>query len=827
MTWLRFGTLSVGSLNTTILLGLITAYLLVVKNKPRDTRYLAGYLGILFMLLLSYTVRYSFFTNTGLAVSQTSNAIVFGVACLIQFSYHYRENTYKREASIVLWVSFGAAAVIWVSLFFLRNIPEVYDFKAQYFAGTFDARISILVLIFYLWAIGVLLRKMVRFSRAHTEVKPGIFGSLGCLVLPKGQAAVSTRSFALLSLATTIISLLYLLYQTGVMNRETYTLLFNIGSLLTCLVIFVVYVNNSTQPISFITKLVGIPLAVIMIAFGVASASLMPLVHSTLGSRYRDDVDIAQLVLDSGGLGQVPPSIAFMLPVSTNNTAVAYLAEDITGEWTERISDESAVWSEGLIPEQRGMRPTFLYLDIDNPDSFFFMYKIRSVRAAYFVGFRYRQYRMEVHRFASRMILGVLIAAGIVILGFPIAFRRELMIPLARLSRAVEQVSSGNYGVRVAEGIQDEIGQLARGFNTMAFSLENAEGNFKALAENANDSILLLSTSGHLLYANLRATLIAGYPVDELAGLHFTDLLHPDEVRPITAIFPDLISGGGSRRAYETRLIHKNGHTVPVEITGASTVWQGETADVVIIRDITERKNAEEAFQSQQQQLLRTDKLASLGELVAGMAHEINNPNQAISMNTRFVSEGLRSLLPLAESNEELDETIRIAGMSYDEFKGAALSSIDEIEASTKRIDHIVKELKRFVQGGPAVKIEPTEVNSIVSTVVDLSRHMINQASDRFSLDLEADLPVIQADRIGLEQVVLNLLQNACQALTSRDKAISIQTSFDRANTCVWIDVIDEGAGIREEDLSMIQTSFFTTKSETGGTGLGLSVSRR
>jgi PAS domain S-box-containing protein len=825
MSWLRFGTLAVESLTSTILLGVITIYLLALKRKSRDAWYLTGYLGALFVLLLSYTLRYSLFSPAGLATAQISNLIVFGVISLVQFAYHYGTRIFRKESKIVFGVTALAALYVWISLFFEQDSERLYDFTAQYFTVVYSPKVSVFVLLNYVWAITVFARKIVVFSKREGAAGGRDVSSLRALLRPRGRLAMSARSFTYLSLAYTVISLLYLLFQIGVISRGMYTFAFNTGSLLTCLIIFIVYVNNSPQPVSIMTKLIGIPLALLMVAFGITSSALMPLVNRTLGDRYRDDVAIAQLVLDSGGPGQVPPSIAFMLPSSNDPGTLAYLAEDITDEWSDRITSEDAEWRNGLIPEKAGLQPSFIYMDLYDPGSFFFAYTITSRRTQYHIGFRYSQYRFEVHQFALRLLLAIVVATLVVLFIFPTAFRRGLLKPMERLLDAVGQVSSGNYRVRLPVTIEDEIGQLARGYNTMAASLKDAEGNFKALAENANDAILLLAGDGLVLFANARAVEVSGRSVQHLMGMHFSNLLHPDEVGRVTERFEERMSGADDLRVYKTRMLHADGHTVSVEITGAKTIWQTDTADVVVIRDITERELAAEAIQSQQQQLMRTDKLASIGALVAGMAHEINNPNQAISMNARFFGDGLQSIFAVAESGEKVDDTIRIAGMSYGEFKDAAAAAVGDIESSTKRINHIVQELKRLVRGGGSTLFEQTDVNEVVTVVADLSKHSINKATDEFHLDLESHLPMIPADRIGLEQVILNLLQNACQALPSRDKAIEIRTT--RAADWIQIEVIDEGIGIPEENLSDIAESFFTTKGEAGGTGLGLSVSLR
>ena len=137
------------------------------------------------------------------------------------------------------------------------------------------------------------------------------------------------------------------------------------------------------------------------------------------------------------------------------------------------------------------------------------------------------------------------------------------------------------------------------------------------LAENANDAILILSKEGRVVYTNTRAAGISGYSPVELRKKHFRDVIHPDELAVVEERFTARIDGRTAPRCYESVILNRKGEVVPVEITGARTIWHDEPADVVIIRDISERKRAEELLQAQQQQLLRADKLASLGALVA------------------------------------------------------------------------------------------------------------------------------------------------------------------------------------------------------------------
>ncbi|HUV06083.1 MAG TPA: ATP-binding protein [Spirochaetia bacterium] len=866
MDWFRLSNLSIGSLTTAILLGVITVYLLTLKGKSPDTWYLAGYIAALFLLLLSYMARYSIFAFAGCATAQFSNLMVFGVVCLVQFAYHYGGNRHPRESIVALVLFSAVAASVWVSNFFKTSDPVLYDFEAQYFTYEHGPAVSFVTLAGYAWSFVVLLRNTVYRSvlEASEEGSAGRADSPGggaCspsgtsgqrsalshLIRPAGRLALSTRSFALLTLATAAVALLYLLFQTGVVARATYAFIFNTSSLLICLLIFIIYVNNAPQPVSFRTKLVGIPLATVMVTFGIVATSLTPLLNTALSARFQKDVELVRALLSGGDLQSLRGSggeIAFVAPVSAESGKPTYYYPSVPEELRSRLVSVSGI--AGMLQEnaheEKDPEPRFFYVDLRDTSSFFFYYRLTQGGTLYRIGFPYALYRLEVHRFWEKLAPITLATALFVVIGFPLAYKRGLLKPLGELYEAVRQVETGNYRLALSILSEDEVGRLARAYNRMVLALRNAEGNFKALAENANDAILLMSRSGTVIYANARASEISGYNPEELRKKHFRDLIHPDELHEVERRFSDRMNSGRNssgrnssgringmttERCYETRFLDREGRTVPIEITGARTTWQDEPADVVVIRDISDRKRAEELLQAQQQQLLRADKLASLGALVAGMAHEVNNPNQVISMDARFLSDGLAGLFSLAETGEKAEESVRIAGLAYPDFKESAQSALSEISSSTARIGHIIQELKRFAGGEARFQAEPTDVNQVVRTVAELSRHLIGQATNRFTLALQDDLPRVKADRIGLEQVILNLLQNACQSLPDRNRGITVASDYDESARAVRIEIRDEGEGIPQEHLSRITEPFFTTRQENGGTGLGLSVSSR
>ena len=214
-----------------------------------------------------------------------------------------------------------------------------------------------------------------------------------------------------------------------------------------------------------------------------------------------------------------------------------------------------------------------------------------------------------------------------------------------------------------------------------------------------------------------------------------------------------------------------------------------------------------------------------VGVLVASVAHEVGNPTQVIGHDARFVAEGLPGLFALVADAGATEQAVRVAGMPYAEFRGAAAAAVSEIEASAARIERLVRDLKDFArEGQPAAPRGSVDMNDVVATVVELAGHFVRGATGRFSVSLAAGLPRVCGDRVRLEQVVLNLLQNACQALPDRGREVSISTRLEGG---VVVEVADEGVGIPPGDLARITEPFFTTRREKGGTGLGLVVASR
>ncbi len=245
---------------------------------------------------------------------------------------------------------------------------------------------------------------------------------------------------------------------------------------------------------------------------------------------------------------------------------------------------------------------------------------------------------------------------------------------------------------------------------------------------------------------------------------------------------------------------------------------QDEPGAIVHFRDITKAKQLE-------QELLQADKMISLGVLVSGVAHEINNPNNFIMLNAPLLQEAWQGIAPVLDQVHAEQGDFHIGGLPYSEMREWFPRLLSGIEEGSQRIKEIVRGLKDFSRRNEADLNHDVSVGQVVEEAVVLTNNLIKQSTNNFSLNLDSDLPLIKGNHQKLEQVVINLVQNACQALPTADRALSVRAIPDPRRGGVIIEVSDEGQGIPREALPRIMDPFFTTKRTSGGTGLGLSVS--
>jgi len=225
-----------------------------------------------------------------------------------------------------------------------------------------------------------------------------------------------------------------------------------------------------------------------------------------------------------------------------------------------------------------------------------------------------------------------------------------------------------------------------------------------------------------------------------------------------------------------------------------------------------------------QQQLVQADKMVALGTLVSGVAHEINNPTGIILMNMPTLRKILRDAERILDRHREEHGEYSLGGLSYERVREEVPLMLEEMQDGAQRIKRIVNDLKNFARKDDTATQQELDFNDVVQTAIRLVEVTTRKVTNAFSVVYADNLPKIMGNAQRLEQVVVNLIMNACQALPDPGRAIAISTFFDTHANAVILIVRDEGTGIPCEHLPYLTDPFFTTKRESGGTGLGLSI---
>ncbi len=301
------------------------------------------------------------------------------------------------------------------------------------------------------------------------------------------------------------------------------------------------------------------------------------------------------------------------------------------------------------------------------------------------------------------------------------------------------------------------------------------------------------------------------------------NMVHDDDRDLVVSQSEDALKGK-SVKPIEHRIIHKDGSIRWVK--NSIVPFFNESGKVIsydgIINDITSLKNAEEQSRIKTEQLIHADKMASLGTLVSGIAHEINNPNNFIMLNIHLLQKIWEDTKPILNQYYEEYGDFALGGMSYKTFTEKIDNSYKSIEVGAERIKKIIDNLTNYSKN-PDKKYKKINLNEVAKVAINITNNFIKKSTNNFTVNYSKGFPFVNGNSNRLEQVVINLINNACQSLRSKDEKVTLSI-FEEATTCI-IEVVDEGEGISEHDLNNIFDPFYTTKREKGGTGLGLSIS--
>ncbi|MBF0448716.1 MAG: PAS domain-containing protein [Magnetococcales bacterium] len=308
----------------------------------------------------------------------------------------------------------------------------------------------------------------------------------------------------------------------------------------------------------------------------------------------------------------------------------------------------------------------------------------------------------------------------------------------------------------------------------------------------------------------------------EMSGVSPEQILGKDSVR----LFPPRIKSWFRKKLKQVFV--KPG-VVHFQYSTENSVWwevrivpvrhEGKiTEAVVICSDVTERR-------IRHAQAIRHARLATIGVLSAGVAHEINNPNGANLFNASQLIRSWRDLAPILENYWQEYGDFSLGGVPYSEARDAWPTLLQEILGNTDRIKNIVNSMKRLSVQDDEKLDELVDINATLRASMMILNYKVKKHTDHCHVSFGKSLPRVLGNERQLEQVFINVVLNALQSLPDRSRAVQIATLFDQQNGWIELVVEDEGCGILPENLSRLTEPFFTTKLKAKGTGLGLSIS--
>ena len=330
--------------------------------------------------------------------------------------------------------------------------------------------------------------------------------------------------------------------------------------------------------------------------------------------------------------------------------------------------------------------------------------------------------------------------------------------------------------------------------------LRHSEEHFRSLIENAQDAMAIIDANGIVLYESPSFERMLGYELKEQYGENAFTFIYQDDVPRMTDILTQLLQNPGGVVQDEVRVWHKNGSLLTLEVVGHNLIDNPSVAGIVAnLRDVTEIRRAEEEKEQMEQQLQMAGRLAAVGELAAGVAHELNNPLFAVQAYSQFLA-----------ARDDIAEDIK--------------KDAETIYREAQRAAKVTSNLLAFARRNVPEK-SLISINDAVERSLELHSYRMQTNNIEVVREYDPEIPETMADFHQLQQVFVNIINNAEQSMTEANGCGRLMVKTQKLARMIRVSFTDNGPGIVEQDIEKIFDPFFTTKTVGKGTGLGLSIS--
>jgi len=399
-------------------------------------------------------------------------------------------------------------------------------------------------------------------------------------------------------------------------------------------------------------------------------------------------------------------------------------------------------------------------------------------------------------------------------------FKSHVLSRLNLLFNATKCVLSGDYSQKISDNGNDEIANVMQGFNHMTKAVSERESRLKdsfsrtrTIIDGSAEGIIMANKQGKIIDINIAACDLFGFDCQDILGRDIDIMVPPEYLKQHYHGFNRVANNDQAKMKFTDRVevtgLRQDGTVFPIELNIRRSQYEGETVFIAIMHDVTDRKKAEEEVEKTKQKYFHQEKVAAVGQMAAGILHEIGNPISAMSGSTRY----------LIEINNDMV-------MPSEEKRKENLYYLDIMHKQTERLTGLTKEIGNFIS--PQVnEPEAFELNTLIEQNKGLLRYDRRLKYIQTVYNLSPKLPAIYAIQDQVIQIFLNLLVNAghaCQSAEEKQSRIIVSTW--QSDNYVVLSIADNGTGMSETVQNNAFDAFFTTKEAGVGTGLGLALCR-
>jgi class 3 adenylate cyclase/HAMP domain-containing protein len=511
MEWFLISPFSINVLSAFILVSFMVYFLFRIKGKSKATRHLIVFLTGVALVFLSFFV---IFSSLDVLYSTLSwwviHAVVFATVAMVQFAYHFPENLHPRESKIALWVCMAASCMAYPYYIYLTlSINPIYSFEGHLFAFFDTPEIGVVIGLEILWMLLVFIRKTVRLSGyeykgffggwVERPVNPfsmqGFKKAVGrlCIAFIKMVKARNRQAKALRNLFLVFISPIVLISAIvmaykGFLSWEIVAHILGSGCMIMAFVFTLIYINNSSEPSTFLVKLIGISLGTVLIVAGIGANIAISIKDNAYDRKRLQEIAQCRKAILAKDFSEVPKEVAYIISWTVPKGKLDSQYETVFSRKpglvvapAVNIGDiqvrKDAETRTGRVIA-KGVRQ-YAKVHTLNAKDFYIHYDFSIGEQTYDAGFSYVHYRRFIHETALTLLYVILGAVLFVIVVFPLFFHESLVRPLNSLLDGVRKVNQGDLEVAVPVQVEDEIGFLSGSFNRMVQSVLEAETRLK------------------------------------------------------------------------------------------------------------------------------------------------------------------------------------------------------------------------------------------------------------------------------------------------------------------------------------------------------------